>query len=234
VSTYTTLAKDFEFNGSSLPVGWSAGNRFNWGFAATEWMSSQVSMTGSSTALTAIQHASPDGYPNESGWVSTSGGGYSFQYGIVDYRAKMPAGQGLWSGFWMLSSGSSTTGEIDVAEQLLANLRTVYGSAHAWNGSTQLWGKTQAGSLTSDATGWHDYQLIWQPGLLTWAIDGVAYAQYSQAQAQAAGQTWTFNTQSMYLIADLAVAGQNEWGGGLNSSTVLPASLQLASVKIWQ
>ncbi|MGD0386260.1 MAG: family 16 glycosylhydrolase [Solirubrobacteraceae bacterium] len=194
MTTYSTLAKDFEFNGSSLPAGWSAGNKFNWGFAATEWMSSQVSMTG----------------------------------------AKMPAGQGLWSGFWMLNTGSSTTSEIDVAEQLLGNLRTVYGSAHAWSGSTQLWGETQAGSLTSDATGWHDYQLIWQPGLLTWAIDGVAYAQYSQAQAQAAGQTWNFNTQSMYLIADLAVAGPSEWGGGPNSSTALPASMQLQSVKIWQ
>jgi beta-glucanase (GH16 family) len=232
VTGYPTLARDFEFTGSGLPAAWAAGNDFNWGYAATEWMGSQDSMTGSSASLTATQKTT-NGFPYESGWLSTSGG-YSFQYGMVDYRAKMPAGQGLWSGLWMINPGYPTTGEIDISEQLLGNLRTVYGSAHAWNGNTQLWGETQTGTLTSDATGWHDYQLIWQPGLLTWAIDGVAYAQYSKAQATAAGQNWPFDTDSMYLIADLAVAGPNEWGGPPNAATALPASMQLQYVKIWQ
>lgn len=229
IASYASLARDFEFNGPSLPAGWAAGNAFNWGFAGTEWMSSQVSMTGSSVALTAIHRTSPNGSANESGWISTSGG-YSFQYGMVDYRAKLPAGQGLWSGLWMINPGYPTTGELDISEQLLGNLRTVYGSAHAWNGNTHLWGETQTGQLSSDATGWHDYQLIWQPGLLTWAIDGVAYAQYSRTQAT----SWPFDTDSMYLIADLAVAGPSEWGGPPNASTLLPSTMQIQSVKVWQ
>jgi beta-glucanase (GH16 family) len=196
-------------------------------------MSSQVAMTGSSVALTASQRTAPDGEPYESGWISTSGG-YSFQYGMVDYRAQMPAGQGLWPGFWMLNPGFPTTGEIDITEMLMGNLRTVYGSAHAWDGNTALWGETQSGQLDSDATNWHDYQLIWQPGMLTWAIDGHAYAQYTQAQATAAGYTWPFNTDQMYLIASLTVAGANEWGGPPNAATIFPSTLQLQSVEVWQ
>jgi hypothetical protein len=42
------------------------------------------------------------------------------------------------------------------------------------------------------SAGFHDYQVIWQPGMLTWAVDGVAYAQYTEAQALAAGQAWPF------------------------------------------
>jgi hypothetical protein len=37
-----------------------------------------------------------------------------------------------------------------------------------------------------------------------------------------------------YLIADLAVAGQNDWGGPPTSSTVFPATMQIQSVKVWQ
>jgi hypothetical protein len=70
--------------------------------------------------------------------------------------------------------------------------------------------------------------------MLTWAIDGHAYAQYTEAQATAAGHTWPFDTDSMYLIATLTVAGASEWGGPPNASTIFPSTLQLQSVKVWQ
>jgi beta-glucanase (GH16 family) len=230
VASYGTLVENASFAGSSLPAGWSAGNGFNWGAQATEYMSSQVSLTGSSAALTASRQTSPDGQPYESGWISTLGGP-AFEYGMIDFRAQMPAGQGLWPALWMVNE--PTTAEIDVTEMLMANLRTVYGSAHAWDGSTQLWGETQSGQLSSDATSWHDYQVIWQPGMLTWAIDGRAYAQYTQAQATAAGHSWPF-ANPMYLIASLTIAGASEWGGPPNAATIFPSTLQIQSVKIWQ
>ena len=188
-------------------------------------------MTGSSVALTASQLTAPDGQPYQSGWIWSTG--YSFTYGMIDFRAKMPAGQGLWPALWMINPVPSTVGEIDVSEQLLGDLRTVYGSAHEWAGTTQLWGETQSGQLGSDATNWHDYQLIWQPGMLTWAIDGVAYAQYTQAQAALAGDTWPFSNP-MELVANLTVAGASQWGGAPDASTIFPATMQIQSVQVWQ
>ena len=71
--------------------------------------------------------------------------------------------------------------------------------------------------------------------MLTWAVDGVAYAQYTQTQATLAGQGWPFDgTNGVYLIANLAVAGASEWGGAPNASTVFPATMQIQSIKIWQ
>ena len=96
VADYTTLAKDYEFTGASLPADWSTGNQNNYGYNATIYESSQVSMTGSSVALTAT-NTPAGGYANQSGWNMTAGH-YTLTHGLIDFRAKMPAGAGLWSG----------------------------------------------------------------------------------------------------------------------------------------
>jgi beta-glucanase (GH16 family) len=81
--------------------------------------------------------------------------------------------------------------------------------------------------------GFNDYQLIWQPGMLTWAVNGVAYAQYTEAQAEAAGEAWPFDT-ACYLIANLGVGSPSSWGGAPDAATVFPASMQVQSVEYWQ
>ena len=77
--------------------------------------------------------------------------------------------------------------------------------------------------------------MIWQPGMVTWAVDGIAYAQYTEQEAVAAGHTWPFDGgNGVYLIADLAVGGASDWGGPPNSATTFPAAMQIQSVKVWQ
>jgi beta-glucanase (GH16 family) len=241
VSSYANLVKDYEFTGSSLPSGWSAGV-YNYGYDATCYQPSQVTLTGGTADLTAIQQATSSSsscgsaYPYQSGWISTNGA-YTLRYGLIDFRAKMPAGQGLWSGLWLTEPlGSSPWGEIDVQEMLLGNTHTVYGSLHDWeSNATPIWGETQSTNMVADASqGYHDYQLIWQPGMLSWAVDGVVYAQYTEAEAQANGQAWPFDSIDDYLVADLAVAGPNDWGGAVTNSSIFPATLQLQYVKVWQ
>ena len=232
IVNYTNLVKSYGFSGSSLPADWKASANSSHGMS-TMYQPSQVTMTGSSVALTAINQPS-GGYPTTSGWISTEGQ-FSLTHGLIDFSAKMPAGQGLWSGLWLdQPDGSNPWGEIDIAEMLLNNTTTLYGSAHAW--APTDWGELQSTVMKADASqGFHDYQLSWQPGLLTWAVDGIAYAQYTQAQAQAAGYPWVFDDGSgFYLIADLAVGSASEWGGAPDASTVFPASVLLQSVKVWQ
>jgi hypothetical protein len=232
IAQYSNLVEDYEFNGTSLPADWSAGT-WSYGFSATLFQPSQVTMTGSSVALTATDQGG-EGYPYRSGWIDTEGA-FSMNHGMVDFRAKMPAGQGLWSGLWLdQPDDSNPWGEIDVQEMLLGNTHNVYGSLHSWAPSS--WASVQGTSMSADASqGFHDYQVIWQPGMITWAIDNVAFAQYTSAQAAAAGQPWPFDDGTgFYLIADLAVAGSSEWGGPPDASTVFPASLQIQSVKVWE
>jgi glycosyl hydrolase family 16 len=234
IARYRELVKDYVFTGSRLPAGWSASPSGNHGFGATWFEPSRVRMTGSAVALSATRPAGA-GDPYQSGWVSTEGG-FSMTYGMVDFRAKMPAGQGLWSGLWLdQPDHSNPLGEIDVQEMLLGDTHTVYGSLHNWAPAPD-WSELQTTVMADDASaGFHDYQVIWQRGLITWAIDGVAYAQYTAAQAAAAGQPWPFDDGTGYfLIADLAVAADWEWGGPPNSSTVFPATMLLRSVKVWE
>jgi len=234
VTDYTNLVEDYEFTGSALPSDWSAGSG-NDGFSATSFEPSQVSLTGSSVGLTAI-NAPIGSYPYQSGYISTIGR-YTLRYGMVDFRARMPAGQGLWSGLWMRSASANPGEEIDVQEMLLADTHTVYGSAHDWGaGWQQVWHETQSSAMAADASaGFNDYEVIWQPGMLTWAVDGVAYAQYTAAEAAAAGYPWPFDSPGgVSLIADLAVGGASDWGGAPNASTAFPAVMQIQSVRVWQ
>ncbi len=234
VARYSQLVKNFRFTGSTLPAGWSAGRASNHGFGATLFQRARVSLTGSSVALSATDQPT-GGYPYQSGWISTEGS-FSMTYGLVDFRAKMPAGQGLWSALWLdQPDHSNPWGEIDVQEMLLGDTHTVYGSLHNWAPGPG-WAQLQSTVMAADATqGFHDYQVVWQPGMLTWAIDGVAYAQYTAAQAAAAAQPWPFDGGTgFYLIADLAVAAASEWGGAPNASTVFPATMQVQSVRVWE
>jgi hypothetical protein len=231
---YTELVRDYTFTGSTLPAGWSASPSDSHGFGATVFEPSRVRMTGSAVALRATRPTGA-GNPYRSGWVSTEGG-FSMTYGMVDFRAKMPAGQGLWSGLWLdQPDHSDPWGEIDAQEMLLGDTHTVYGSLHDWAPAPK-WSELQSTVMADDATaGFHDYQVIWQRGVITWAIDGVAYAQYTATQAAASGQPWPFDDGTGYfLIADLAVAADWEWGGPPNASTVFPATMLLRSVKVWQ
>ena len=96
---------------------------------------------------------------------------------------------------------------------LLGDTHTVYGSLHNWAPGPD-WGELQTLAMGDDASQeWEDYQVVWQPGYISWAVDGVAYAQYSDWQAASNGQSWPFDDGAgFYLIADLAVTGQNDSG----------------------
>jgi len=239
VTNYTNLVANYQFNGSSLPSGWTAASGFNDGLQSTTYEASQVTVSGGAANLTAVPTSS-GASSYYSGYISSS---TTYNHGRFDFVAKMPAGQGLWSGLWLDSeNGSSTFGEIDVQEMLLGDTHTVYGSAHDWvppNASSQIWGETQHTSMSGDASqGFHDYSVVYQPGMITWAVDGVAYAQYTEAQGVAQGG-WPFGDSStsgayLQLIADLAVASPSEWGGAPNSATVFPATMQVQSVQVWQ
>jgi hypothetical protein len=233
IVNYSNLVKDYEFDGSSLPADWRASANNSHGAHATMYQPSQVTMTGSSVALTAIPQAS-DGFPYTSGYISTQGQ-YAFNYGLIDYRAKMPAGTGLWSALWLdQPDGSNPWGEIDVQEMLLGDTHTIHGSAHGW--APSQWGETQSTEMSDDATqAYHDYQLAWQPGLLTWAVDGIAYAQYDEAQAVANGYPWVFDDGTgFYIIASFTVGAADEWPGAPNASTPFPSSMEVQSIKLWQ
>lgn len=234
-NNYINTVKNWNFKGPLLPAAWEKGNNDNHGYANTLYTSSQVKFNGTGAVELIAAHKPSGAYQYQSGWIDTSGR-YYVSHGRITYRAKMPAGQGLWSGLWMVNwAGANPLIEIDVQEMLLGHPHTIYGSLHNWV-PLPTWDETQQVVAGADLTkAFHNYEVVWQPGQITWALDGTAYAQYTKAKAQAAGHQWHFdNAQGVYLVANLAVAGEHEWGGPPNSLTKFPATMLVQSITIRQ
>jgi beta-glucanase (GH16 family) len=55
---------------------------------------------------------------------------FSFKYGYVEARVKVPKGQGLWPAVWMLPADGSGPPEIDLLEVLGNDTKTSYATVH--------------------------------------------------------------------------------------------------------
>ncbi|HUA55204.1 MAG TPA: family 16 glycosylhydrolase [Candidatus Sulfotelmatobacter sp.] len=161
-----------------------------------------------------------DDLPYTSGMI-TSDGTFAQQYGYFDMRAELPAGQGLWPGFWMLPAAQGVPGEIDVMEMLGQSPSTIYESTHGSN-ATQEFRASYTGPNFS--AGFHDFGLDWTASTITWYLDGVAIA---------SEPTPSEDKQPMYIIADLAVGGAGSWPGAPNGSTPFPATMQIESIQAY-
>jgi beta-glucanase (GH16 family) len=71
---------------------------------------------------------------------------------------------------------------------------------------------------------WHTFGVDWQPGALTWYIDGVVRKQVTAASE--------VQSKRAFLMANLAVGGG--WPGDPNSSTPFPGDYQIDYVLVCQ
>jgi beta-glucanase (GH16 family) len=162
---------------------------------------------------------------------------FQFQYGLVEARIQVPAGQGLVAQFWALGNeayeGSEAwpaCGEIDTAEVLGSEPNVVNGTLHApWS-----WAPTgvqgQADSATPLSAGFHTYSVEWEPERISFMLDGSVYKTITPADLPA-GAAWPFK-HPYFLLMDLAVGG--EWPGSPNASTHFPAQMLVDWVRVWQ
>ena len=184
-----------------------------------------VSVSNGSLHLTAIATGTGANASYTSARVKTSGL-FSQAYGLFEFRAKMPSGQGLWPALWMMPQNSAygswpTSGEIDVFESQGQSPTLVQGSLHSgpsWDqNNTQTKTLAQSGTLPVgfSTTDWHTYDLQWDkgsnghPATFKWYVDGSVY--YTQQggwtlPAGAGSSDAPFN-QPFYLIMNLAVGG---------------------------
>jgi beta-glucanase (GH16 family) len=153
---------------------------------------------------------------------------FSQAYGLFEFRAKFPAGTGLWPALWMMPRDSAyggwpNSGEIDVFESKGQDSTLVQGSHHSGTSSNALdtqtltysqSGKEPAGFSTGD---WHTYDLQWipgsvnHPGSLNWYVDGIKYETQSgnwviPAGAPAGDKDAPFD-KPFYILMNLAVGG---------------------------
>jgi beta-glucanase (GH16 family) len=153
------------------------------------------------------------GKPYTSGMIQ-SNHRYVFRYGFAEIRAKVPAGTGLWSAFWLLPSNKQWPPEIDVVEIYGSQPRLASMTLHDLNQVTQ-----QSFNGPNYSNGYHTFGVDWEPGSISWYIDGIL-----RQRVIASIDT------PMYLLADLAVQGADP----PTPLTPFPSAMAIQWIRVWQ
>lgn len=166
-----------------------------------------------------------------------SQGLFSFQYGLIEARMKLPEGQGMWPAFWLLGNSIATInwpacGELDVMEHidggnpLNEGFDWVQGSVHG----TNMNGGIQYHPAGFSATAWHTYGMIWIKGQIQYYVDDPANVYATFTPSTQTG-SWPFDAGPQFVILNLAVGGS--WPGNPNATTVFPSEIQVDYVRVY-
>ena len=163
---------------------------------------------------------------------------FSVQYGTIQIRMRMPTAQGMWPAFWSVGVntaqvGDPNGGEIDAVEAIGSDSGTskVYGTLHGPDaGDPGYWSSGGTVIASSDLSQWHTYAISWQPGQISFLLDGLVYYTATSSSLPA-NDEWVFDSQPFYLILNLAVGGT--WPGDPDASTTFPQLMNVAWVRVY-
>lgn len=163
---------------------------------------------------------------------------FSWKYGKIEARMKLPYGQGIWPAFWMLGdnifegTGWPACGEIDIMEMIGGGEGrddVSHGTIHwadANNNHAMFGGENQISSGIL-ADNFHVYSIEWTETQIKWFFDGI---QFHVADITPSHLSEFHN--NFFFILNLAVGGN--WPGNPNSSTVFPQTMEVDYVRVYQ
>lgn len=165
------------------------------------------------------------GMPYLSGLLNTHRR-FSFLYGTVEVRAKLPAGQGVWPAVWMLPEKLGWPPEIDVLELLGQDPATLQVTAHSGIGVPAGQGSRKSGAAVRPLDGgdltrdFHLYAVHWGPERIVWSFDGRPVFET---------ETPADLHQPMFLLVNLALGGS--WAGPVDDRA-LPATFAIDRIRV--
>jgi beta-glucanase (GH16 family) len=138
---------------------------------------------------------------------------FSFQYGKIEVRAKLPARTGTWPAIWMLGNNLSSVGwpacgEIDIMEQSGSQKSTIYGTMH-YPSEVGQYGDGSTTTIADASTAFHTYTAFWTPNYIRLSVDSTDY--YSLVNYNGL----PFN-QPFFIILNVAMGGN--FGGAVDPS----------------
>jgi beta-glucanase (GH16 family) len=143
---------------------------------------------------------------------------FTFKYGKVEIRAKLPSGVGTWPALWMLgkninevggywdNQGFGTTawpacGEIDIMEHWGNNQNYVQSAIHtpsSFGNTVNLGGRI----IPTVSTDFHVYGLVWTPEKLVFSVDDTVHYIYNPSEQDVS--TWPFDAEQ-YILMNIAI-----------------------------
>lgn len=246
-----TLKWADEFNGNEL-------NRDDWNVELHNpgWVNNElqayvdseenITVKDGKLIITPIKTVADDGSVSyTSGRVNTQNKN-NFKYGYFEARVKVPEGQGYLPAFWLMAADENLygqwprCGEIDCMEVMGQDTSKVYGTIHYGHNASNGHKESQGTHISSNGAysdGFHTFSCEWEPGRITWYVDGIKYHEENDwytAQPDGNG-VLTYPApfdQPFYIILNLAVGGS--WVGNPNDSTSFDTAYEIDYVRVYQ
>lgn len=260
LANYNLIWND-EFLGSSLDTTkWSYDlgyyhtegdpNSWGWGNAELEYYTNHIDNVFVSDGNVNIRAISqPKTFPltpehealYSSGRIKTKDN-FSFTYGRVDIRAKLPQGTGLWPALWMLPEHSTygpwaASGEIDIMEakgRLPGQISAALHYGGSWPANIYSSGEYyfSEGQSIGD---YNVYTMIWEEDSIRWYVNGEFFYQMASSQwysTASSNNGAPFDTP-FHIIMNLAVGGYFD-GLRTPSAGDIPATMSVDYVRVYK
>lgn len=235
-----------EFNGTEL-------NRDDWNVELHDpgWVNSElqayvdskdnITVKDGKLIITPIQTRDENGnYSYTSGRISTQKK-HTFKYGKFEARVKVPNGMGYLPAFWLMADDENLygqwprCGEIDIMEVHGSAPQTAYGTIHYGDPHSESQG-TYSLSEGSFADDFHTFTCEWEPGKISWYVDGILFHTENDWFSAAEGQgELTYPApfdQPFYIILNLAVGGS--WVDDPDNATFKSQPYEVDYVRVYQ
>jgi hypothetical protein len=159
----------------------------------------------------------------------------SFLYGRIDFRAKLPKGQGIWPALWALGANINTvnwpfSGEIDIMEMVGGGPgrdNTVHGTVHYEDGGHKYIGGSTTLASGNFSDKFHVFSLVWNETSLKWYVDNEEFYTFDTT-----GPNKDEFRKPYFLLINLAVGGN--WPGSPDANTVFPQKFIVDYVRVFQ
>jgi beta-glucanase (GH16 family) len=153
---------------------------------------------------------------------------FSFKYGKIEVRAKLPVGVGTWPAIWMLGNNISTVswpacGEIDIMEERGSELNKIYGTLH-YPTQANVNGDGSNTTIATATSEFHRYAAIWSATSIQLLIDDVVFYTLPNTSSL------PFN-QNFFVILNLAMGGNFAGAVDPNFSS---AQMEIDYVRVYQ
>jgi len=170
---------------------------------------------------------------------------HDFKYGKFEAKIKVPSGMGFLPAFWMMPTDEQyygqwpKCGEIDIMEVMGQSTDTLHGTIHYGDPHGQKQGTYIIDSSKADfAEDFHVYTCEWEPGKITWYVDGIKFHEANDWYTKKEGfdevaYPAPFD-QPFYMILNVAVGGS--WVGYPDETTQFGdnAQMQVDYVRVYQ
>ncbi|WP_149302681.1 glycoside hydrolase family 16 protein [Pareuzebyella sediminis] len=157
---------------------------------------------------------------------------FSFTYGRIEIRAKLPAGGGTWPAIWTLGSnitsvGWPSCGEIDIMEHVGNNVGKVSSAIQtpASHGNTV---NVEFLNIENATIDFHVYVVDWTSDKMDFYVDDRLFYTYNPTVKNSA--TWPFDA-NQFILLNIAMGGTL---GGNIASEFNSATMEIDYVRVFQ